>query len=241
VTLYDSIGQGYRRRRREDPRILGQIARALGEARSVLNVGAGAGSYEPGDRDVVAIEPSTLMISQRRPGAAPAVCGVASDLPFRDGTFDAAMAVLTIHHWPDRVRGLQEMRRCARSRVVILTWDPSFDDFWLNDYFPEIPEMDRAIFPTREELVRGLGDFSVHDVPVPHDCVDGFLGAYWRRPEAYLDAEVRSAMSSFAKIGDAEPGLTRLRDDLQSGAWDRRYGSLRTEQSLILGYRVIVA
>jgi SAM-dependent methyltransferase len=184
------------------------------------------------------------MLRQRRRGAAPAVRAVASALPFRDASFDAALAVLTIHHWADREKGLAELARAARRRVVILThaWDAAASGFWLvDDYFPEILSIDRPIFPTLDELHRSLGRLAVFDVPIPRDCSDGFLGAWWARPEAYLDANVRGAISSFAKLADPAPGLARLRADLASGAWDRRHGALRAREQLDLGYRLVVA
>jgi SAM-dependent methyltransferase len=239
--LYDEIGAGYRNYRQPDPRVAGAISGALAGARSVVNVGAGAGSYEPTDRSVVAVEPSTAMIRQRA-GGARVVQASATHLPFRDAAFDAAMAVLTVHHWPDRARGLAEMARVARARVVIVTWDPAFTDFWLvEDYFPEIWRIDRRIFPSMDEFVHALPDADVEPLLVPHDCVDGFLGAYWRRPHAYLDAGVRGAMSTFAKIGDVEPGLSRLRDDLADGTWQRRHGHLLGLTGIDLGYRLVVA
>jgi SAM-dependent methyltransferase len=241
--LYDTIGRGYETHRRPDPRLAAAIAAALGPAASVVNVGAGAGSYEPDDRAVVAIEPSAAMLRQRRRGVAPAVQGSATDLPFRDGAFSAALAVLTVHHWPDRARGLAELARVARERVVILTWDPEARyPFWLVDeYFPEIPAIDRRIFPTLDEFRRALGPVETRPLPIPHDCVDGFLGAYWRRPEAYLDAGVRGAISTFTKLGAVEPGLVRLRADLADGTWERRHGHLRRRDAVDLGYRLVVA
>jgi SAM-dependent methyltransferase len=209
-------------------------------------VGAGAGSYEPRDRKVVAVEPSLTMIRQRVRDAAPAVRAVASALPFRDARFDAALAILTLHHWADRERGLAELARAARRRVVILThnWELAGAGFWLvDDYFPGILAIDRPIFPTLDELRRVLGRISVFDVPIPCDCSDGFLGAYWCRPEAYLDAGARGAISSFAKLTSAElaGGLERLGADLASGEWERRYGALRRQPQLDLGYRLVVA
>ncbi|HEY7653764.1 MAG TPA: methyltransferase domain-containing protein [Methylomirabilota bacterium] len=240
--LYDTIGVGYNAHRRPDPRIGAAIAHALGSAASVVNVGAGAGSYEPTDRPVVAVKPSAAMIRQRRPASAPVVQASATDLPFRDGAFDAALAVLTVHHWPDRGRGLAELGRVARKRVVILTWDPESSGFWLVErYFPTLVAMDRQIFPPLEELRRILGPIETHPLPIPHDCVDGFLGAYWRRPHAYLDAAVRGAISSFSKIGDVDTGLARLRKDLEDGTWTRQHGALLTRAELDLGYRLVVA
>jgi len=241
--LYDRIGPGYDTHRRPDPRLAAAIAAALGAAATVVNVGAGAGSYEPVDRPVVAVEPSAAMLRQRRRGAAPAVRASATELPFRDAAFAAALAVLTMHHWPDRARGLAELARVARERVVIVTWDPEARyAFWLvDDYFPQIPAIDRVIFPTLEDVRRVLGPIDARVLPIPHDCVDGFLGAYWQRPEAYLDAGVRGAISTFTKVADVEPGLARLRADLADGAWERKHGHVRRRDAVDLGYRLIVA
>lgn len=240
--LYDEIGLGYGNHRRPDPRVADSILRALGDADTVVNVGAGAGSYEPTDRSVVAVEPSLAMIRQRRAGSAPVVQASATHLPFRHAAFAAALAVLTVHHWPDRVRGLAELARVARRRVVIVTYDPAASGFWLvDDYFPEIGEIDRRIMPPMEEIRGMLGDVEVRPLPVPHDCIDGFLGAYWRRPHAYLDAGVRGAISSFSMIGDVEPGLARLRGDLEDGTWERRHGHLLRRAEADLGYRLVVA
>ncbi len=241
--IYDTIGLGYDAWRRPDPRIAAAIAQALGAAASVVNVGAGAGSYEPADRRVVAVEPSAAMLAQRRPGTAPAVQASATELPFGDGAFAAALAILTVHHWPDRARGLRELGRVARERVVVLTWDPEARlPFWLtDDYFPEIPAMDRPIFPTLADFAAALGPLAVRPVPVPHDCVDGFLGAYWRRPAVYLDPGARGAISTFAKVADPAPALARLAADLADGTWERRHGHLRGRERLDLGYRLVVA
>jgi SAM-dependent methyltransferase len=240
--LYDRIGVGYRAHRRPDPRIAAAILGALGDARSIVNVGAGAGSYEPPDRAVTAVEPSREMIRQRPPGSARVLQASATALPFADDAFDAALAVLTVHHWPDRARGLAELRRVARQRVVVLTWDPGAAGFWLvADYFPELVAIDRGIFPTLEEMERALGPAEVRPLPVPHDCVDGFLGAYWRRPHAYLDPAVRAAISTFSKVRDVETGLARLRSDLADGSWAGRHGHLLERAELDLGYRLVVA
>ena len=240
--LYDTIGIGYRALRRPDPRIAAAIVSALGPALSVVNVGAGAGSYEPADRRVVAVELSREMIRQRPAGAAPVLQASATALPFRGSAFDAALAVLTVHHWPDRAQGLAELRRVARGRVVILTWEPDAASFWLTEeYFPELVVIDRGIFPTRDELERSLGPVELLPLPIPHDCVDGFLGAYWRRPRAYLDAAVRGAISTFSKLADVEPGLERLRRDLDDGTCTRRHGPLLARADLDLGYRLVIA
>jgi SAM-dependent methyltransferase len=240
--LYDEIGVGYRDFRRPDPRLEAAITRALNQAETVVNVGAGTGSYEPSDRSVVAVEPAMTMIRQRRPGSAPVVQASATELPFRDDGFAVALAILTVHHWPDQARGLDEMARVARRRVVVVTWDPSTSGFWLtDDYFPEIVEIDRPLFPSIEDFTKALGRVEVQPLPIPHDCVDGFLGAYWRRPHAYLDAGVRSAISTFAKLHDMGRGLDRLRRDLDDGSWARRYGDLLDQPEIDLGYRIVIA
>ena len=239
--LYDAIGDGYHLVRRPDPRIAAAILRALGDAESMLNVGAGTGSYEPAGQRVVAVEPSMTMILQRRSDAPPVVRASASALPFRDGSFDASLAILTVHHWPDQQTGLAELRRVARRRTVVFTWDPASAGFWLADYFPEILEIDRGIFPSLAELRREFGLVTIVDVPIPHDCVDGFLGAYWRRPRAYLSASVRSAISTFSKLGDIAQGLARLQAELSSGEWERRHGDVLTRDTLDLGYRLVIA
>jgi len=242
--VYDVIGTGYAAKRQPDPRIARAIRAALGSPARVLNVGAGAGSYEPTDLRVLAVEPSSEMIRQRAPGRAPVVRAVAEALPFPAASFDAALAVLTVHHWSDRQGGLAELARVAR-RVVVLTWDPGCrGHFWLTrEYLPEIVELDLTRFPTLEEFARGLGPLDVRPLLVPHDCRDGFLGAFWRRPEAYLDPEVRWAISGFAQLpaGRVDKGLARLADDLRSGRWADRFGALREQESADLGYRLLIA
>jgi SAM-dependent methyltransferase len=240
VSLYDRIGRTYSGTRRPDARIAARIEAALGDARTVVNVGAGTGAYEPPDREVVAVEPSAAMRAQRPPGAAPVVDGRAEALPFPDGSFDAAMAVLTVHHWADPARGLRELRRVAR-RVVVLGFDPAWADrMWLTrDYLPGVLGGER---PTLPEAVAALGGARVERVAVPHDCTDGFLGAYWRRPDAYLDPAVRANISVFALLGaDAEAAFVeRLRADLESGAWHARNAGLLALDELDQGYRLLV-
>lgn len=239
--LYDHIGIGYARLRRPDPRLAARIYQALGAAATVVNVGAGAGSYEPLDRHVVAVEPSLTMIHQRPLGSAPVVRASATHLPFKDAAFAAALAVLTVHHWPDCARGLRELVRVARDRVVVVTWDPAFSGFWLIDeYFPAIGELDRGLLPTMKALQCALGGLTIRPLPIPHDCTDGFLGAYWRRPHAYLKREVRNAISAFTRIAGVEEGLTRLAQDLADGTWQRRHGHLLHQEELDLGYRIVV-
>jgi SAM-dependent methyltransferase len=242
-TLYDLIGRGYARSRRPDPRIAVAIRAALGGCKSLVNVGAGTGSYEPSDMDVVAVEPSQTMIRQRPAQAAPVVRARAEALPFRDATFDAALALLTLHHWSDQSRGLAECARCARERVVLYTIDVEAQrEFWLlKDYFPGILAIDEGIFPSIHEIARVLGPVEQIPVPVPSDCIDGFLGAYWRRPEAYLDPAVRSGMSSFSKIDQVEARILELKRDIESGEWDRRNGALRRTDTCDVGYRLIIA
>ena len=241
---YDRIGRSYARHRRPDRRIAARIVAALGDSGSVVDVGAGTGSYEPRDRLVVAVEPSWVMISQRTPDAPPVVRANAEALPFRDDGFDAAMALLTVHHWTDFPRGLAEMQRVARRRVVVLTWDRELvaDAFWLaRDYFPEVREAERGL-ATLDEIAAALGSCTVQAVPISHDCTDGFFGAYWRRPEAYLDPGVRASISGLARLDEAtvRPAIERLAADLASGAWDRRYPHLRGLEEIDLGYRLVV-
>lgn len=243
MTLYDSIGRNYADFRRPDRRIASAIVAALGDAESVANVGAGTGSYEPLDRTVVAVEPSDVMIRQRPPQAAPCLQGTAEALPLETASVDAAMAILSAHHWTDLARGFGEMARVARKRAVLLTWVPDAAPFWLTeDYFPEIVAHDRTIFPDSAALAamleRAIGPVRMAPVPIPHDCTDGLLCAYWRRPECYLSAEVRGAMSSFARI-DAGAGLARLRSDLSSGRWAERNRHLLALDALDLGYRIV--
>lgn len=239
--LYDVIGHGYSVGRRTDPRIAARIEGALGSARSVLNVGAGTGSYEPADRQVVAVEPSAVMRAQRPAGSAPVVAAVAEALPFAAGTFDAAMAVLSDHHWRDPLAGLRELRRVA-ARVVVFQWDGSrFDDFWLvRDYLPELKTLG-GNGPTLRERAEAIGAV-LEPVAVPGDCADGFFHAYWRRPEAYLDPAVRRATSVWARVGAAveQRAVRALADDLASGAWQRRNGHLLALDELDLGARLLV-
>lgn len=241
TTCYDRIGLNYSDLRKPDPRIAARIEAALGSSRNVLNVGAGAGSYEPSGREVTALEPSIAMIRQRKAPAAAIVQGRAEDLPFADGSFDASMAVLTIHHWSDAAKGLREMRRVTSGPIVLLTYDPAFRGFWLADYIPGLVALDEAQMPPLAAYERWLGPVAVSAVPIPNDCTDGFLCAYWRRPAAYLDPRVRAAMSSFWALGDVSEGLARLEADLQSGAWAERYGELLALDSLDCGYRLVVA
>jgi SAM-dependent methyltransferase len=240
--LYDTIGATYTVTRRTEPRIAARVWAALGDARTVLNVGAGTGSYEPPDRDVTAVEPSALMRAQRPAGAAPCLAGSAESLPFEDESFDAAMACSTVHHWQDPIAGLREMRRVAR-RVVVFTYDASDPDrFWLTrDYLPEFADL-LAGRPPLTELTRAIGG-RTEPLLIPWDCADGFYEAYWRRPEAYLDENVRRGISTWARVGpDAERRAVRsLRDDLASGRWAERNRDLAGLGAADLGIRLLIA
>ena len=243
--LYDVIGSAYPATRRTDPRIAAHIWEALGGARTVLNVGAGTGSYEPVDREVTAVEPSAVMRAQRPVGAAPCVAAAAEHLPFEDQSFDAAMAVSTLHHWPDPIAGLREMRRVAR-RVVVLTYDAGEtsgrERFWLiRDYLPEFADV-MADWPSLADLADAIGG-RAEPVLVPWDCTDGFFEAYWRRPEAYLDEHVRRAVSVWTRVGPAAErrAVDALRDDLASGRWAERNRDLVALDAAELGLRLLVA
>ena len=243
--IYDGIGHGYASHRQPDPRIERQILEALGQSSRVLNVGAGAGSYEPDDgRTVVALEPSAVMRAQRPHGSAPCVAGVAEALPFPDGGFDATLTVFSIHHWPDQRAGLDELRRVA-PRNVLLTFDPAFHDrFWLvRDYLPEMVDLPGSVPLAPDEVCDHLGGGVVEPVPVHADCVDGFFWAYWRRPEAYLDPSVRAGISGTAQLPAdlVEARMQRLAADLASGAWHQRNADLLTLDQVDAGYRLVIA
>lgn len=245
---YDRHGAGYAAVRRPDPRIERQVHAALGASRTVLNVGAGTGSYEPSDRYVLAVEPSATMRRERPAGAAPALDAAAEHLPFDDDTFDAAMATMTIHQWADVNQGLREMRRVSRGPVVVLTLDAvALDEFWLAEYIPEVVPVERARFPTLERVTDLLAPDStqvhVDVVAVPRDCTDGFGEAFYARPEAFLQPEIRAFTSGLVLTDpDAvQRGLDRLRHDLASGAWDQRYGNLRTQPERRGALRLVTA
>jgi SAM-dependent methyltransferase len=243
---YDTIGAGYASTRREDPRISALIHAALGDARTVVNVGAGAGSYEPRDRDVIAIEPSEVMIAQRDSSLPPAIRSSAYPLPLEDGSVEAAMAILTIHHWDDdQERGVRELRRVARGPVVILTFDREVSErMWLIDYLPEVAELDRRIFPTAEALATWLGgDVRTQAVPIASDTPDWNLGSFWAHPERVLDERARSATSGFARLPPevVERVVGEVRRDLEDGTWDARHGHLRELDEYDAGLRLVVA
>ena len=242
---YERAGAGYAQVRRPDPRIAERVHAALGDARTVVNVGAGAGSYEPTDREVTAVEPSEVMRAQRPARLSRAIDGIAEDLPFEDDSFDAAMATVTVHQWRDLERGLHEMRRVSRGPVVIVTFDPEvLDHFWLNDYVPEIIAAERPRYPEIDRISRLLGGHStVAPVPIPIDCVDGFGEAFYGRPEAFLDPAVRAAQSGWAFVDPTtiERFVDTLGSALESGDWDRRFGYLREEPEYVGSLRLIAA
>jgi len=242
---YNRMGLNYTDFRQPDPRIEAAILAALGDAHSVVNVGAGAGSYEPTDREVIAIEPSPVMIAQRPPGTAPALESIAESLPLDDKSVDAAMGVLTVHHWPDLEAGLAEMRRVARRRIVLLTLDAdAASNVWLiEDYFPEAGSMDRDVMPSQARIRVNLPGAAIEPVPVPRGCLDAFSSALWDRPEWLLDPEVRRASSIWHRMpaDAAKRGLERLRADLESGRWDEKHGHLRSLPELDVGLRLVRA
>jgi SAM-dependent methyltransferase len=245
VALYDEIGTGYAAVRHQDPRLAAPIWEALGGARTVVNVGAGTGSYEPRDREVTAVEPSAVMIAQRPAGSAPAVQASAESLPFTDDSFDAAMAIITIHHWRDVGAGLAEMGRVARRRVVVVMFDPALEaDLWIaRDYLGEHAARCFGWMPQVGRVLAAFPGAGVRPLLVPNDCSDRMFATLWARPEEYLDAHVRAGTSVWNRLpAEVVAGvLGRLRSDLESGAWDRRYGHLRTRSELDCGLRLITA
>jgi SAM-dependent methyltransferase len=230
---YGQVGGSYSQYRRPDPRLAARIVAALGDARTILNVGAGAGSYEPIDRDVTPVEPSASMRAQRLPSLAPAIDATAEHLPFADDTFDAAMTTFSVHQWGDLGGGLREMRRVTRGPIVMLTCDPHLlRRFWLNDYAPEVLDTEGRRYPSIASIAAHLGGKTTSVVvPVPLDCVDGFNEAYYGRPHALLDAGARLSCSAWSFVGDAvhDRFVTNLSRDLTDGTWDRRFGQLRTQ------------
>ncbi|HEY7457010.1 MAG TPA: methyltransferase domain-containing protein [Solirubrobacterales bacterium] len=249
AAAYDELGRGYSVARRTDPRIAAHIEAALGEARTVLNVGAGTGSYESGRRELTAVEPSGVMIAQRPEGAAPVIQAGAEALPFEDDSFDAAMAIISDHHWRDREAGLAEMRRVARGRVLLLNADPAAAGrFWLTrDYLDNLDGLITSRYREegfwRDELQSSLGEVELRPVPIPHDCIDGFYQAFWRRPGAYLDPRVRDGTSVFRMLSEArvDSAIRQLSRDLSDGTWKARYGDLLRQPELDVGLRLVVA
>lgn len=243
---YDKHGQKYSGYRQTDPRIAAYVEKTLNDAVTVLNVGAGAGSYEPEDKYVVAVEPSAVMRSQReKNGKAPAIIGTADHLPFDDNAFDASMAMVTVHHWPDIAAGLKELRRVTKGVVVIMTFDPdALNDFWNANYFPELIEVERQRYPKLDAITSALGgNCEIQKIPIPLDCIDGFQEAFYGRPEAFLEKEVRKSQSAwgFLPEGVEDKLVKNLADELQSGEWDRKYGQYRTMPFFTCALRLIIA
>lgn len=241
---YDRHGRTYARMRRPDPRIEARIHAALGDARTVLNVGAGTGSYEPRDRWVLAVEPSATMRAQRPPGAAPAIDARAEALPLDDDAVEAAMASITVHHWDPPEAGLAELRRVARGRVVVFTMDLAALPAWQRDHLGECLRIEGPRFPTVERVANALGgEIRIESIPTPADCTDGFLESCWNRPERLLDPAVRACQSMWTLL---PPGLedrivARLRDDLESGRWDAEHGHLRERESYDGCLRLVIS
>ena len=240
--IYNKIGSRYARTRQTDPRIANQIHRELAGAKRIINIGAGTGSYEPEHADLVALEPSDKMIAQRHPESHPVVQGYAESLPFEANSFSHAMTVLSMHHWHDRPRAFRDISRITTEKFVALTWDPGADTFWLTrDYFPGFHTMDLEIFPSLDELSAYFEDVSMRPVLIPEDCQDGFLAAFWKRPEAYLDPAVQRAISTFSKTENLREPLKRLEQDLASGKWHEINSELHDMATLDAGYRLVTA
>ncbi len=243
---YDKYGQKYSATRQTDPRIAEYVFTALEGAKTILNVGAGTGSYEPTDRYVLAVEPSATMRAQRiKNGKVPAINATAENLPFDDNSFDASMAMLTVHHWPDMDKGLKELRRVTKNQIVVMTFDPNeLDNFWNSYYFPELIEVEKKRYPSINSIKNSLGaNCEVISIPIPLDCVDGFQEAFYGRPEAFLKKEVRSSQSAWGFLSnEVEEKLVKaLEADLISGEWDKKFGHYRTEPSFTCALRLIIS
>ncbi|HWJ51109.1 MAG TPA: class I SAM-dependent methyltransferase [Solirubrobacteraceae bacterium] len=241
---YERHGRTYAQHRRPDPRIAARIHAALGDAQTVLNVGAGTGSYEPTDRWVLAVEPSATMRAQRPAGAAPAISARAESLPFDDDSVDAAMACVTIHHWESPEVGLAELRRVARGPVVVFTFELDHLPAWQHEYLREGVIVEQPRFPAIADVAQALGGRTrVESMPTPGDCTDGFFEAFWRRPEALLDSAVRSAQSVWAVLdADVEQRIVeRLAAALDSGVWDAEHGHLRKQDNFQGALRLVIS
>ncbi len=239
---YEVVGKHYATQRQPDNRIARVIHTELSDVESIVNIGAGTGSYEPTNKIITAVEPSETMIAQRKPRKNTNVYqAFAENLPFDSNSFDASLAILTIHLWKDWKKGIQEAKRVARIKVVLFTWINMQERFWLADFFPEIEQIDTHLFPTLAELSDELGNIRVIPVAIPSDCTDGFMYAYWARPELYLDSRVRSAISTFSHVQRVEEGVIALSSDLNSGAWHKKYGDILKFKEIDFGYRLVVA
>ena len=239
---YDQIGINYAQKRKSDPRIAAQILDRLQGVEKILNIGAGTGSYEPANMDLVALEPSLEMIKQRSADAHPVIQGVAESLPFEDNSFSHALTILSMHHWKNQAKAFQEINRVVTDQFIAVSWNPKSTGFWFTrDYFPEIVEMDQHTFPSIELFEQHFNDVKVEPLLIPEDCVDGFLAAYWKRPEAYLDQNVRNSISSFSKLDHIEERLQRLETDIKSGAWHQQNQTILHQSELDAGYIIISA
>ncbi|MEM7038827.1 MAG: class I SAM-dependent methyltransferase, partial [Bacteroidota bacterium] len=237
---YDEIGKGYAGNRKSDPHIAAQIFSQLQGARRILNIGAGTGSYEPPGMDLVAVEPSAEMIAQRKPDAYPVIQASAEQLPFAAKEFSHALTILSMHHWTDLAQAFREINRVTTDQFVAVTWNPAAGPFWLTrDYIPQVMDMDRRIFPAMADFEAHFDDVQFTPLLIPEDCQDGFLAAYWKRPRAYLDAEVRKSISAFPKIGDYSAAIRQLEDDLNSGAWAKKNASILEDTTLDAGYVIV--
>lgn len=239
---YDNIGIGYSKRRMSDPEIARQLNSKLQGATRILNIGAGTGSYEPKNIDLVAVEPSAKMIAQRDPGSHPVVQSFAESLPFENNSFSHTMTVLSMHHWSDRKQAYSEINRVTTKKFIAISWNPDSEPFWLTkEYFPEIYETDLTIFPSIEDIKNSFKNVEISPLLIPFDCQDGFLAAYWRRPEAYLDKEVRNSISTFSKLEKLKQGLAKLESDLKQGIWETKNKSILESKWLDAGYIIITA
>ena len=237
---YDTIGINYAQKRKSDPKIAVQIFELLKGAKRIVNIGAGSGSYEPKNVDLVAVEPSLEMIKQRSADAHPVIQGTAESLPFPDNSFTHALTILSMHHWTDQELAFREINRVTTEKFVALSWNPNAEPFWLmRDYFPEFIEMDRNNFPNADILQNYFEDVEIHPLLIPEDCIDGFLAAYWKRPSAYLDESVRNSISSFSKVNDISDVLEKLKIDIASGEWSQKNESILHQSSLDAGYILI--
>ena len=240
--IYDKIGTHYSTMRQTDPKVAAQLYAELEGATRIVNIGAGTGSYEPANVDLVAVEPSAKMIAQRSADAYPCKQAFAEKLPFEDNSFSHAMTVLSMHHWQDKPSAFNEINRVATNRFVAITWDPQSEPFWLTrDYFPEIHEMDVAIFPRLDAFQDHFDEVEIRPLQIPHNCIDGFFAAFWKRPDAYLNPQVRQSTSPFSKVQNLEEGLTKLANDLASGVWAERNQQMLSLDTFDAGYRLISA
>ena len=243
---YDKFGMKYSTHRQTDERIAEYVYKELFDAKTILNVGSGAGSYEPTDKYVVAVEPSTIMRQQRLDrNKVPAINAKADNLPFDSNSFDASMAMITVHHWHDMDKGLKELRRVTKHQVVIMTFDPKqLDNFWNAEYFPEVIDVEKARYPTIDFIKNSLGGHcKVIPIPIPLDCKDGFQEAFYGRPEAFLEKQVRLSQSAWGFIPEdkQEEIVRRLRTDLESGNWDKKYGHFRVQEFFTCSLKLIVS